>query len=174
MTEIEIAIDLIVPDNTAYTVLVALQRLGYDGLASVERSQIFRLTFDAPPSAAAELAHTLAHAEILFNPNKHRLSYALAEVLPKPDQSAPNGALEWEAVVNDRDDDTSGLVALLKGPFGMSGLRALTRGVAWRLHETDATAPHAMLEWSCRQLLANPYSQTFVVRARPARIVASV
>jgi phosphoribosylformylglycinamidine (FGAM) synthase PurS component len=170
MIELEIAVDLIVPDNTAYTVLVSLRELGYRDLERVERSQIFRLAADARAEDAAHLVERIRHAEVLFNPNKHALSYAPANAEPVNS----NGATGWEAVVNDRDDDTSGLVRLLQGPFRMGELRSLTRGVAWRLHEARGPAPKERLEWACRELLANPYSQKFAVRPMPARTGAKL
>ncbi len=169
MMRLEIAIDLIVPDNTAFTVLTALRQLGYTALERVERTEIVELDVDAPPAATDDIVAKVAHAEILFNPNKHRLSYAPA--------SAPavegNGAAQWEALVIDREDETSGLVTLLAGPFGLSGLKTLSRGVAWRLYESSGPAPKARIEWACRELLANPYSQRFHVRPVPARAVAA-
>jgi phosphoribosylformylglycinamidine (FGAM) synthase PurS component len=168
MNELEIAVDLIVPDNTAYTVLVSLRQLGYTALERVERSQILRLQADARPEGVARLVERIKHAEVLFNPNKHRMSYALASA----DAASHNGAADWEALVTDRDDDTSGLVRLLQGPFGISELASLTRGVAWRLHEKRGPSPQERLDWACHELLANPYSQRFVVRPVPARIEA--
>ncbi|HME82251.1 MAG TPA: phosphoribosylformylglycinamidine synthase subunit PurS [Candidatus Eremiobacteraceae bacterium] len=169
MMRLEIAIDLIVPDNTAFTVLTALRQLGYTALERVERTEIVELEIDAPHAATEDLVAKVMRAEIMFNPNKHRLSYAPS--------SAPaaegNGAAQWEALVVDRDDETSGLVTLLAGPFGLSGLKTLSRGVAWRLHEANGPAPKARIEWACRELLANPFSQVFHVRPAPARTVAA-
>ncbi|MBV8082452.1 MAG: hypothetical protein JO347_11415 [Candidatus Eremiobacteraeota bacterium] len=166
--ELEIAVDLIVPDNTAFTVLVALRELGYAALERVERAQIVRLWFAQPAPPLDELVAKIGHAEVLFNPNKHRLSYVSSrERSPHGD-----GGTHWEAVVEDRDDATSGLVALLAGPFGLRGLRSLTRGVAWRLFEAGTPASRERVEWACRELLANPNSQVFRVRHMPARVVA--
>jgi phosphoribosylformylglycinamidine (FGAM) synthase PurS component len=168
MIELEIAIDLIVPDNTAYTVLVSLRQLGYASLERVERSQILRMLADARPEEAARLVERVKHAEVLFNPNKHTLRYTSMST----EAAHPNGAADWEALVTDRDDDASGLVRLLQGPFGMRELQSLTRGVAWRLHEKRGPSPQERLEWACRELLANPYSQTYSVRPVPSRIEA--
>jgi phosphoribosylformylglycinamidine (FGAM) synthase PurS component len=168
MIQLEIAIDLIVADNTAYTVLVSLRRLGYAALERVERSQILRLQADVRPEGAARLVERIKHAEVLFNPNKHNISYATATT----ETASPNGAADWEAVVTDQDDDTSALVNLLQGPFEIRELRSLTRSIAWRLHETRGPASKERLEWACRELLANPYSQRFIVRPVPARIEA--
>lgn len=165
MIELEVAIDLSVPDNTAYTVLVALRQLGYAALERVERSEILRLRVDASPGDVDRIITQVAHAEILFNPNKHRLSYALANA----PAAGGNGVTQWEAVVVDRDDETSGLVRLLAGPFGLTQLKTLSRGIAWRLHEAAGSAPQARLEWACRELLANPYSQRFEVQPTRSR-----
>ena len=156
MIEIEIAVDLIVPDNTAYTVLVTLRQLGFDALERVDRSEIVRLSADAQPADAADIVEHIKRAEILFNPNKHRLSYALSDERLPGSASRSNGAPDWEALVADRDDDTSGLVHLLRGPFGIRGLHSLERGIAWRLTEAHGPVSKERLEWACRELLANP------------------
>lgn len=167
MIELELGVELIVPDNTAYTVLVSLRQLGYDALERVERSQILRLRAHAQTGEAASLVERIKHVEVLFNPNKHRMSYALLN----GEAASANGAAEWEAVVTDRGDDTSGLVRLLRGPFNIAELASLTRGVGWRLHEAHGPTPKERLEWACRELLANPHSQEFVVRPAPRGIV---
>ena len=164
---IEIAIDSIVPDNTAYTTLVTLRRLGYGDLAHVERSEILTLDVDDRPHAADAVVEQISHAEVIFNPNKHRISFSV------PDERRSVENEEWEALVSDRDDDTTGLAHLLQGPFGIASLRSLKRGTAWRLHEKGGPAPQARIEWACRELLANPYSQTAVVRRVPTRHVVT-
>jgi phosphoribosylformylglycinamidine (FGAM) synthase PurS component len=171
MIELEIAIDLIVPDNTAYTVLVALRQLSYKELERVERSEIVVLGLDAAPSEVERIVKRVAHAEILFNPNKHRMSYTLAA--NRSDDRGADG-VKWEALVSDRDDNTSGLVKMLAGPFGLRELRSLSRGVAWRLYEKSGDAPRERVEWACRELLANPYSQRFHVRPNHARTAAGI
>ncbi|HEY6327093.1 MAG TPA: hypothetical protein VIW73_11340 [Candidatus Cybelea sp.] len=65
-----VAIDLKIPDNTAYTALVALRRLGV-AVDRVERSELY--FFDDERDAAA-LAGRVAADETIFNPNKHRLT----------------------------------------------------------------------------------------------------
>jgi phosphoribosylformylglycinamidine (FGAM) synthase PurS component len=162
----EAAIDLSITDNTAYTVLVALKQLGYDALHAVERSEIYGLTLSGD-MAPEDVARALLRAEIVFNPNKHRLSYASRAVpagTPVPE--------DWEAVIADRDDDTSRLRHLLAERFGVQGLERLERSTAWRLFEKDRPASKERLKWACRVLLCNPYSQVATVRARPHRTVA--
>jgi phosphoribosylformylglycinamidine (FGAM) synthase PurS component len=65
-----VAINLKIPDNTAYTALTTLQRLGVD-VARVERSEILVVDFGGDDDA---LAATIERDEAIFNPNKHRLT----------------------------------------------------------------------------------------------------
>jgi hypothetical protein len=72
-----VAISLKIPDNTAYTALVTLRRLGVD-VADVERSDVW--FFDEDDSV--ELAARVTADEAMFNPNKHRLT-VLDECAPR-------------------------------------------------------------------------------------------
>jgi phosphoribosylformylglycinamidine (FGAM) synthase PurS component len=136
---LEVAIELIVPDNTAFTVLVALRQLGYAELARVERADVLRLGLDQPPENADEIVKALQRAEVIFNPNKHRMRRA-------HDAAGSNA---WEAIVSDRDDDNSGLARLLGDHFGIRDLKALERATAWRLFDEHGSAPKERLEWAC-------------------------
>ena len=70
MKERAVSVSLKIPDNEAYTALVALRRLGVE-VESVERSAIF--LFEDDGDAEALLARVAAD-ERIFNPNKHRLA----------------------------------------------------------------------------------------------------
>ena len=128
----EAAIDLSITDNTAYTVLVALKQLGYDALHAVERSAIYRLTLSGD-MAPEDVARALLRAEVVYNPNKHRLSY---ESRATPD--GPPVRDEWEAVIADRDDDRTRVRQLLVERFGVRGLERV--GLV-RVQGEDSAAP---------------------------------
>ena len=157
MPSLEFAIESTVPDNTSFTVLTALRELGYQELERVERVDLLRLRLQDGAMSTEECGRALMRAEVVFNPNKHRLTHAGA-----------NGASGgFEAVVADKDDDATGLRDLLGGRFGILGLEQVERAVAWRLHERNGPAGKDRLDWACRELLANPYSQTYAIRTRP-------
>jgi phosphoribosylformylglycinamidine (FGAM) synthase PurS component len=160
--KIDVAIELIIPDNTAFTVLTALRQMGAEGLAAVERSEQFILTVD-DGAQAGDMVRQLARAEVVFNPNKHRMSFC---VEGKTTAIAPP---QFEAFVRDRDEDNSRLLTLLTGTFGMRALRGLERSVGWRLFDTQGPASRERLEWACRELLANAVSQQYDIRPRPVR-----
>ncbi|MDQ6766194.1 MAG: hypothetical protein M3Z41_00045 [Candidatus Eremiobacteraeota bacterium] len=162
MTHIDAAIELIIPDNTAFTVLIALHQLGYEQLTKVERSEHVILTV-SQEEKPEDVMTALSRAEVLFNPNKHQLSYAVEGT------TQPARPPEFEAFVRDVDENNDRLVALLSGTFGMRTLRGLERSVAWRLHEHSGPASRERLEWACQALLANPISQAYDIRPRPVR-----
>ena len=85
-----VAISLKIPDNTAYTALVTLRRLGID-VARLERSEIVRFA-DAPEPGA--LVAAVERDESLYNPNKHRVTVL--------DTDAPRPGEVW--IVQDDDD----------------------------------------------------------------------
>lgn len=164
---LDVFIELIIPDNTAYTVLMALRHLGYEQLAEVRRADYFRLIVSADAPQPAAIAAQLSTAEIIFNPNKHRLAYASAE---SDDASTGRDAAgdnrKCEAVVFDKAGETGRLVRLLRDTFNMPYLAELQRGVVWRLYEKGDPASVERLRWACDQLLANRISQTYEVRPR--------
>ena len=94
---IAVAIGLKIPDNTAYTALVALRLLGVE-VERVTRSEI-RFFDDEDPEA---LAIAVMNDETIFNPNKHRLSVLDSPtphpgevwILPLGDGPRPN-AVSW-------------------------------------------------------------------------------
>lgn len=71
-----VAIGLKIPDNAAYTALVALRRLGVN-VERVERSEIW--LFDDEGDVEA-LTARVKNDERIFNPNKHRLELLGAAV----------------------------------------------------------------------------------------------
>jgi hypothetical protein len=70
MTTRVIAISLKIPDNAAYTALVALRKLGVH-LERVERAEIRFVDADAD---VATLTARIESDETIFNPNKHKLA----------------------------------------------------------------------------------------------------
>lgn len=157
--KIDIAIELIIPDNTAFTVLTSLRHLGYPELARVERSEHVFLVVGAGVSAD-KVVDELSHAEVLFNPNKHRMSYAT-------ENAGDFEPAQFEALVRDRDENNGPLQDLLVTTFGMASLLGLERAIGWRLYEAKGHAARDRLEWACAALLCNPVSQRFEIRRRP-------
>jgi phosphoribosylformylglycinamidine (FGAM) synthase PurS component len=137
-----IAIKLKIPDNTAYSALTALRRLGVD-VAHVERADIWQFE-DA--ASSDEVAARVQRNESLFNPNKHTLE-VLASPKPRPGET-------WIATIchrevpNDRE-------AAPSGPERMRGVKG--HFVSYRLFgENHNPASQATVEEAIEKLLCNP------------------
>lgn len=165
--KLEVTVESVIPDNTAYTACVSLRDLGCDWLERVERAEGIELVLGAGADPAA-VVERVALAEVIYNPNKHRLFYIYEGADRSGPAAGPTTGLEL--LVQDREDDTTGLVRLLRDTFGMRELTAATRFVAWRL---GATATRAQLEEAAAKLLVNPNSQDARVAPRPFRIAWS-
>jgi phosphoribosylformylglycinamidine (FGAM) synthase PurS component len=102
---IAVSVGLKIPDNTAYTALVALRRLGV-AVERVSRSEIYFFE-DGDPEALA--IHVMSD-ETIFNPNKHRLS-VLDSNKPHPGEVwiVPLGAQHGPAATAWRLFDAKGL-----------------------------------------------------------------
>ncbi|HTX58586.1 MAG TPA: hypothetical protein VMH02_02835 [Verrucomicrobiae bacterium] len=116
MSERAIAIRLKIPDNEAYTALVALQRLGVEA-ERLERSEIWIVEDAGDPSS---LASRVEANESVFNPNKHRL-----EVLASPQ---PRAGEVWIEELGAHDEVREHL-----GGKAIDGIARARRCVGWRL-----------------------------------------
>ena len=140
MRQSTVAIGLKIPDNEAYTALVALQRLGID-VARLERSVVW--LFDDSGDSET-LAQRVEANETLFNPNKHRL--ALVE------KNAPRDGECWIEELGAHDEVREHL-----GGKGIEGIHRARRYTGWRLY-TAANEPVTAqtLQLAVERLLCNP------------------
>ena len=129
MSDQVVAIALKIPDNSAYTAKVTLQRLGVE-VQRVERSDIVRFEND---ENAEELRARVERDESIFNPNKHRIT-----MLPSP---SPRTGEVWIETI---------------GAESRVARMPARRYVGWRLFAGDAPAPRATLDAAVQALLCNP------------------
>jgi phosphoribosylformylglycinamidine (FGAM) synthase PurS component len=139
MTRRAVSISLKIPDNTAYTALVALRRLGVD-VDRVERSEIHFFAGETNPES---LLRRIEADETLFNPNKHRIRLL--------DETIPAAGEVW-----------------IEPLCHTNTLRATQKSVvAWRLFAANGDpAEHAMLDAAIERLLCNPAIERAVTRHR--------
>jgi phosphoribosylformylglycinamidine (FGAM) synthase PurS component len=83
MTMRVVAISLKIPDNAAYTALVALRKLG----VHVERVERAEIRFFEDDADVATLTVRIESDETIFNPNKHKLAVL--------DAGAPRSGEVW-------------------------------------------------------------------------------
>jgi hypothetical protein len=126
-----VAISLKIPDNAAYTALVALRKLG----VAVERADRSEIRIFDDDGEAGALAARIKADETIFNPNKHRLTML--------DDSGPRPGEVWiEPLASERT-----------APERPGAIHA----TAWRLFEkAGAPAKRETLESAADRLLCNP------------------
>jgi phosphoribosylformylglycinamidine (FGAM) synthase PurS component len=128
-----VAITLKIPDNTAFSALTALRRLGVD-VDRVERADIWQF---AGPASGDDVAVSVQRNESLFNPNKHAL-----ELRESPN---PQSGEAWISTIS----ATHAVAA--------DASAAAVHHVGWRLFSKDGmpVAP-ATLKEAVEKLLCNP------------------
>ncbi len=129
-----VAIRLKVPDNTAFTALVALQRLGVE-VARVRRAEVWLLD-DA--GEASTLVQRVCADETIFNPQLHEVELR--------HESSPRAGELWVREAPPADNSTR-----------IAGVKEASRVISWTLSDSrDIPAPRAVLEQACDALLCNP------------------
>ena len=146
MIEHAFEIQLVIPDNEAYTALTTLKRLDVP-CDQVVRSDVH--VFGAEDDVdAGELARLLMTIATIYNPNKHRLR-ALDAPRPKPGEA-------WIAsseIPQVREHVQVGGVEL-------KGVRTAWRATSWRLLDRAGnTVPAEVLGRAVETLLCNPAFQ---------------
>ncbi len=135
-----VAIGLKIPDNEAYTALVALRRAGVNA-AKLERAVVWRVE---DTGDAASFVERVEHNEAIFNPNKHTLT-VLEGIVPRPGEV-------WVEEFVEGDD--------AKAYFGGKMIEGVTRAhrcVSWRLFDEDgAPAGTDVVQDAVDRLLCNP------------------
>jgi phosphoribosylformylglycinamidine (FGAM) synthase PurS component len=140
MTQRVVAIGLKIPDNEAYTALVALRRLGVD-VDKVERSDVWRFE-DTGNKATFE--QRLRANEAIFNPNTHQLTIL--------DSAVPRAGEVWIS----RSDETDS-AGVLGGIKAVADVARVERCIGWRLSGADgAPVPKQTLVDAVERLLCNP------------------
>lgn len=140
MTQRIAAIELKIPDNAAFTALVALRRLGIE-VEGVRRCEIWRMEDAGDPQTFAQRVRANA---AIFNPNKHRLAVL--------DDARPRTGEIW---VERRQEGNE--VREHLGGKGIAGVTAARRYVGWRLTGTGGVpVRRETLRAAVDGLLCNP------------------
>lgn len=138
MTRRAVSISLKIPDNTAYTALVALRRLG----VAVDRLERSEVRFFDDGDSVEMLVRRIESDETIFNPNKHRLNVL--------DETIPRSGEVWIEPLEPSHPEA----------FDSAGdkLRRRTTRliVAWRLFDAEgAPVDGALLDAAVERLLCN-------------------
>ena len=142
------AVTLTIPDNEAYTALLALRRLDVP-CGSLERASVY--AFLVEEEAAHGLDGALRNLETMYNPNKHRLT-----VLRRP---VPRAGEVWIAPLVDPPAHAEVRVA----GRSLHGVRAIRQRTAWLLRdEAGVPAGEDVLDLAVERLFCNPASERVI------------
>ena len=134
MSERIAAISLKIPDNTAFTTLTALRRLGVDA-AKLERSEIWLVQDEGD---AATFAARIERNETIFNPNKHRLTLL--------DHAKPRTGEAWVETLHEHVVGKT-----------IPGITSARRYVGWRMFDANGAPVSAdVVAAAVERLLCNP------------------
>lgn len=135
-----VAIKLKIPDNTAFSALTALRRLGVD-VERVERADIWQF---AGPASSDDVAASVRRNESLFNPNKHTLDVR--------ESAGPQTGEAWVSTL----DATHAVAA--------DASAAAIHHVGWRLFGKDgAPVSQATVKEAVEKLLCNPAIERAII-----------
>jgi hypothetical protein len=147
---------LTIPDNTAYTALTALERLGV-ACDELQRAEVY--VFDVADAAAPGLEATLETIETVYNPNKHvlraRAGAPAAGELWVGDVPLPGGA------PSGGKEPSMTTFSIAGRP--LEGVRSLKRFTSWRLKREGRDVAPAVAQAAADALLVNPAFQQATV-----------
>lgn len=139
-----VAIRLKVPDNTAYTALVALRRLGVE-VVRVERAELWFLDDAGDP---ATLGDRVRANEAIFNSHVHELEIR--------DERRPRSGEVWIREIASCAQDDRGSTDAQGSNGRIADVTGAKRAVSWRLFDRlDRPVAKAILACACDALLCN-------------------
>ena len=146
---VELAVSLKMSDTTAITALQTLQKLGFKKIKNVKRYFYYRFTIDGNEE---DFKNKISKVDILVNANKHSFDFEIK----KEDYV--------KIMVKNTDDDSSGLLSILKNRLGFSSIKKIESAVMWGLSiEGDEKEAKKIAEKAAKDLLVNENYQEFTM-----------
>ncbi len=153
-SEIELLVELKIPDTTAITTFHTLERLGYKNIKKIRRLEYYKFIIDGD---IEEFSREIVKADILVNVNKHK--YYVQKNLLKEDFFADSILV---LVKNDSGD--SGILSALKNSLGFKQIKEMEKGILWALYfDADKIKAKKLAEEVAKKLLVNENYQRFEV-----------
>lgn len=146
---VEMVVSLKVPDTTAITALQTLQKIGFNKIKDVKRSDYYRFLAEGDES---KLKEKISKVDILVNANKHSFKFSISK----------NNAIN--ILVKNINDDSSGLLSTLKNRLGFDNLKKIEKAVLWTLSiEAEEKESRKIAEKAAKDLLVNDNYQEYVI-----------
>ncbi|MBL7206802.1 MAG: phosphoribosylformylglycinamidine cyclo-ligase [Candidatus Aenigmarchaeota archaeon] len=120
--EIELTVELLIPDTTALTAFHTLKKIGFKELKKLRREDYYKFT--VKNDDFKKVSEKLGKTDILVNANKHRFMTKLS------DESFDG---EGVKVLVQDIDNKDGMLETLRNRLGLKEIESMERGVLWTL-----------------------------------------
>ncbi|NOZ80608.1 MAG: hypothetical protein GXP63_02950 [DPANN group archaeon] len=148
MKKITLAVGLRIPDNTAFSALTTLRRLGHDELIDLRRMDYYEFEVDEEDTEDT-FASRIVKTDIIVNANKHHAHLA------------PVFREGVTFIVFDREQE-GGLLHTLRDRLGFGQLTSVRKGTLWQFFAQGDAEPIGMAEKAILELLYTPHYQEYV------------
>jgi phosphoribosylformylglycinamidine (FGAM) synthase PurS component len=143
----ELTVELLIPDNIAFTAFTALKRMGFE-IEQLKRADYYK--FILPNETPIEsFSDRIKKIDILVNANKHRAT------IRRPGEKTEGC---FTVIVQDMDEP-AGLLFTLKERFGFTEIEELEKGTLWKLFVKDRETAKRIAE----SLLYNKHYQKYEI-----------
>ena len=146
---IEMIVSLKMPDTTALTALQTLQKIGFNKISGVKKSDYYKFAFEGDEE---QFKSKISKVDILANANKHSLEFEIKK------------NADVKILVKNINDDGSAILSTLKKRLGFKNIKKAERAVLWNL-TIDAGQKEArkIAENAAKDLLVNENYQEFEI-----------
>lgn len=146
---IEMIVSLKVPDTTAITALQTLQKLGFDKIKNIKRSDYYNFLVEGSEEKFKE---KISKVDIIVNANKHSYDFSVIK------DKAIN------LLVKNINGDGASLLSTLKNRLGFDNIQKVEKSILWTI-AIDAAENEArkIAEKAAKDLLANEHYQEYML-----------
>ena len=151
---IEMIVSLKMPDTTALTALQTLQKIGFNKISGVKKSDYYKFTIEGD---VEQFKNKISKVDILVNANKHSFDFDLKK------NAVPQDCIFFILVKNINGEE-SGFLSTLNNRLGFKNIKKAERAVLWNL-TIDAGQKEArkIAENAAKDLLVNENYQEYVI-----------
>ena len=144
---VEMIVSLKVPDTAAITAHQTLQKIGFNKIKNVKKSDYYKFLINNDNKKFKE---QICKVDILVNANKHSYDFSI-----KKDANV-------KILVKNIDDDGSSLLATLKNRLGFKNIKKVEKSTLWSLKiDADEKESKEIADKAAKELLANENYQEY-------------
>ncbi|MBI2649810.1 phosphoribosylformylglycinamidine synthase subunit PurS [Candidatus Woesearchaeota archaeon] len=146
---IEMVVSLKVPDTTAITALQTLNKIGFNKIKEVKRSDYYKFLVEEDME---KLKNKICKVDILVNANKHSCNFSI-----KKDKTI-------KILVKNINDDGSSILSTLKNRLVFKNIKKVEKATLWSLAiDADEKEAREIADRAAKELLVNEHYQEYAI-----------